>query len=517
MTEATGDISRRAVLKAGLQMTGGALLTACGLPNKVRVAFEAEKPTRKVGQNMGKPNILFIFNDQHRHDVLGCAGHPLVQTPHIDRIAGEGVRFSRTWCQSPVCQPSRASIMTGRYTEELGIYANTRDFDPEWPTIAQSLQSSGYETASIGKNHYYQVRPTPEMLAASGGPYDLRNYGEFTKRFGWDYALDEYDKYTHVYEKVRSPYTDYLKERDLLETYRRQIRSVYRLTPAHWRGETSHIPQEHDLTSFIGDQAMNWLSNRDNGKPFFLKLGFVQPHVPLIDDPVWADYYRDADIVLPGQQPPVASNTAWQTWVDVLNKHSQVQTMDEAFIRNGIRHYLGMVSLIDQKVGEILALLESQGQMDNTWIVYTSDHGEMLGEHHLWAKLNFYKGSVQVPLILRPPSGGAGRVFRELAELTDVTATLADIAGADPPPGCHGRSLLPAFDDAFAGREILRSRIYNYSAVRDDRYRFTLDVRSGTPCELFDLETDPGESANLVDDPGYASVVKRLSSLVASA
>lgn len=459
-----------------------------------------------------KPNILFIFSDQHRHNVLGCAGHPLVQTPNLDRLASEGARFTEAWCQSPVCQPSRASVITGRYTEDLGIFANTGGFDPSWPTVMKSLQASGYETASIGKTHYHGM-PTREEVDASDGLFDLRRYGDFVKSFGWDYVMEEFDRYVHPARTVCSPYSDYLESHGLLDTYREQIKGVYRLTPTHWRGETSRIPQEHDLSSFIAGEAMDWLETRNRDRPFLLKLAFVQPHVPLIDDPIWADYYRDADVTLPEQTPAAAPNDVWGEYLGVLNKHSQVQTMDEDFVRSGIRHYLGMVSLIDQKVGEVRRLLEATGQMDNTWIIYTCDHGEMLGEHHLWAKMNFYKGSVKLPLIIRPPDGAGGREVDELVELTDVTATLADIAGAAPPEGCRGHSLLPALDGAGVGREFVRSRINRYSAVRDARYRFTMDVRSGTPCELFDLVADPGEMTNLVNAHGQGEVIDAMTKM----
>jgi len=464
---------------------------------------------------MKNPNILLIFSDQHRYDVMGCAGHPLVQTPNLDRIAEEGARFTRAWCQSPVCQPSRASLITGWYTEQLGMFGNTGDFDRQWPTVMQALQSAGYETASIGKTHYHGY-PTREMLEASDGPYDLRRYTDFVKHFGWDFVLEEFDKYAHASSRLHSPYTDYLQERGLLEDYREQIKGVFRLTPAHWRGETSCIPQEHDLTSFIGDHAMGWLTDRTGNQPFFLTVGFVQPHVPLIDDPTWADVYRDADIPLPNQRPAVAPNDVWQTKLSSLNDHSQIQTMSDEFIRTGIRHYLGMVSLVDQKIGEVLALLESQDQLDNTWIIYSADHGEMLGEHHLWAKASFYKGSVQIPLVIRPPSGGDGRVVEELVELVDVTATLADIGGASPPDGCRGRSLLPVLEDGIAGKELIRSRISRYSAVRDDRYRFTTDVTSNTPCELFDLQTDPDELTNLVNSSSHSPAIDRLAKAISS-
>ena len=465
------------------------------------------------------PNILFIFTDQHRHNVMGCAGHALVRTPNLDRLAAEGTRFSNVWCQSPVCQPSRASVITGRYTEDLDLFSNTRDFDPSWPTVMHQLRGGGYETASIGKTHYHGM-PARETIAAEAGPYDMGRYSSFVEQFGWDYVLEEFDKYVHPSKRLRTPYTDYLEKQggSLLANYREQIKSVFRLTPEHWRGHTSVLPQEHDLTSFLAREALDWLSARGNNmgdgnnahQPFLLKLAFLQPHVPLIDDPEWADYYRDAEIAPPELTPPTATNDTWQSYVDTLNGHSQAQMMDDAFIRNGIRHYLGMVSLIDQKVGEVLTHLEQTGELDNTWIVYTSDHGEMLGEHHLWAKMNFYKGAVQLPLIVRPPGGMQARVVDDLVELTDVTATLADIGGVSPPEGCRGHSLLPALEGQDVGREWLRSRINTYSAVRDDRYRLTCEVGSGTPCELFDLEADPGELNNRVEDAAMRATVEQM-------
>lgn len=460
-----------------------------------------------------KPNILFIFSDQHRHDVLGCAGHPLVSTPNLDRLAAEGVRFRSAWCQSPICQPSRASVITGAHTEDLGLYHNTGDFDQTWPTVMKELQHVGYETATVGKTHYHG-RPPREDLEQRSEPYDMREYNGFVAGFGWDYVLEEYDKYAHVSTLVRTPYTDYLEGLGLVDRYREQIQSVWRLTSNHWRGEVSEIPQEHDLTSFIADQAMDWLNSRNTEKPFLLKLAFVQPHVPLIADPIWSDYYRDADIALPEQTPAEVPNEVWGSYLESLNSHSQIQTMDDAFMRKGIRQYLGMVSLVDQKIGSVLELLEARGELSNTWIVYSADHGEMLGEHHLWAKMNFYKGSVQVPLIIRPPGGAKGSEIDSLVELTDVTATLADIAQAAQPGLCRGKSLVPACNGGTVGRDHLRSRIRSYAAVRTDRYRFTADVDTGTPCELFDLTDDPGELTNLVNDSGRAGTIADLQQLI---
>ncbi|MFQ5380828.1 MAG: sulfatase [Dehalococcoidia bacterium] len=459
-----------------------------------------------------RPNILLLFSDQHRSDVLGCAGHEVVQTPNLDRLAHEGVRFPESWCQSPVCQPSRASVITGRYTHQLGLFGNTGPLNPEWPTVMKALQGAGYETATIGKTHYRgtPAREEVEEVEAAGRTFDMRSFEPFVKSFGWDYVLEEFDRYVHTSRRLRSPYLDHLESHGVAQEYRDMIKSVFRLTPEHWRAKTSVLPQELDLTSFLADEAIRWLKERSNTKPFFLKLGFVQPHVPLIDDPVWAERYRDADIALPNQVPIEAPNPVWGRHLENLNRHSQVQMMDDEFIRNGIRHYLGMVSLIDQRIGDIVASLEASGELENTWIIYSADHGEMLGEHRLWAKMNFYRGSVQVPLIIRPPGGREGRIDSGLTELTDVTATIADIAGVALPT-CMGQSLLSRVAaDSGSGREYVFSRYNSYAALRGKRYRLTVELESGTPCELFDLEDDPGETRNLVGDPSSAGVIEEL-------
>ena len=467
-----------------------------------------------------KPNILFIFSDQHRHNAMGCAGHPLVQTPNLDRLANEGLRFTRTWTQCPVCQPCRATVITGGYTQDIGFSSNVRGasledgpFRPGWSTVMKQLQSGGYETASIGKTHYHS-RPFSEEDRDSEGKFDSRQFGDFLKSFGWDYVFEEYDRYGVVSEDVSSPYTDHLESQNLLEAYRNQIERIYRLTPTHWKGETSVCPQEHELSSFIADHAIDWLKGRDTEKPFYLNLGFVQPHVPLVDDPTWSAYYADADITLPDMTLPEAPNEVWDKKLNRMKDHSQIQTMTDEFVREGIRHYLGAVSLVDQKIGDVINTLEQLGELDNTWVIYSADHGEMLGEHHLWAKHSFYDGSVRIPLIISPPDRKGRGVCDGLSELIDVTSTIADIGQVDSPDGARGQSLLPALDDQFDGHEFVFSSIEDYTCVRNEQFRFTLDNPSGTPCELFDLDADPGELTNLVNNQSCEEVIQNLTSVI---
>ena len=411
-------------------------------------------------------------------------------------------------------------MITGRYAQQLGFTANLRPepgdviedspFKSDWPTIMKQLKSGGYETASIGKTHYHG-RPGTENPDET---VDTRQYGGFVRSFGWDYVMEEYDRYAVVHSHVKSPYTDYLEAHGLLEAHRKQIEGIYRLTPTHWRGETSVLPQEHELSSFIADHAIDWLKERDQDQPFYLHLGFVQPHVPLMDDPTWAEYYSDAEIELPDMTMPEATNDAWAPKIERLRAHSQVQTMTDDFVREGIRHYLGCVSLVDQKIGEVIDTLESLGELDNTWIIYSADHGEMLGEHHLWAKHCFYEGAVQVPLIISPPDRNNRGVCSDLTQLIDVVSTLADIGQVEPPEGAEGKSLLPVLESGSGGYEYVFSTIEDYTGVRNEAYRFTLEFTTGTPCELYDLEKDPGELNNCVEDPEYQAVVAQFKEVV---
>jgi choline-sulfatase len=467
-------------------------------------------------------NILLIFSDQHRFDALGAMGNPIVQTPNLDRLAREGVFVSNVWCQSPVCQPSTASVITGSYPHQLGLTRNgQRDFDRDWPNTMKQLQAANYETATFGKTHYLSPSRFRSAATAPGnqGPaavFDTDETNPLIAAFGWDHVAEEYDRYLHLARGLSTPYMRYLDDAGLLAAYQSQIRGVYRLTPAHWRAEQSVLDPDHDLTSFIARAAMDWIDARTDQRPFFAKVAFVAPHVPLIDDPIWAAAYADADIKLPDQTPPQATKEIWSSYLDFLRQHSQVETMDDDFIRSGIRHYYGIVSLVDQKIGELIEILPRNGLSENTWILYAADHGAMLGQHYLWAKHNFYQPSVKVPLVIRPPTNGEGLHNDELVELIDLSATLTDIAGASPVPGSAARSLLPVFRGGSVNRDYQHSMIgmastdHLFAAIWNRNFRLTTEVTTGTHCELFDLRNDPGELHNLVAEPGHGAIIDEL-------
>lgn len=396
---------------------------------------------------------------------MGCAGNSVIQTPNLDKLASRGVRYSRTYCQSPICQPSRASVITGLYAHQHGIGQNfANDLNPGWPTMMKQLQTVGYTTALVGKTHFYSPRQEHMKRVGDDFEQDLREWSDFVRSFGFNFVLEEFDRYVHAHRRmhVTTPYTEYLHGKGLLQPYQEQISSVWRLTPHHWDGLTSVLPQEDDLTSFLADQSIAWLRNRTSDQPFFLMVSFVQPHVPLIDDPVWAEYYKYTDIPPGPRGSPQSPNEVWGDYlVNILARHSNSYLLTDDYVLNAARHYYGMVSLIDQRIGDIVQTIEDLGLSDDTWFLYSADHGEMLGDHNLMAKMNFYKSSVLVPAIVTPPHAMDARVVDGLTELIDLTATILDIAGIPPLPGSDGRSLLPTLGGAISPREVA------FSAIRD--------------------------------------------------
>ena len=463
-----------------------------------------------------QPNLLFVYADQHRADVMGCAGNDIVVTPHLDRLATEGVRFDQTWTESPICQPARASLLTGRYPNNHGVLGNfAGDCQPEWDTFPRHLQQAGYTTASIGKTHF-SAWP---MAAEPGTPAPT---DEWIGSFGFDHVVEEFDKYVHLFD-VETPYMQFLREHDALEPYQEIVQANFRGGDRHWNGVTSPLPQELDLTCFLADEAQQWLDRRPDDVPWFLQLSFVQPHVPLMGDPVWADHYAKAAIERTARSEPTATTDEWATHLNGLRNHSHSELLTDEFVLAGARQYYAMVSLIDQRIGDLLVQLEKKGQLDNTWIVYSADHGEMLGDHGLMAKMNFYRSSVRVPLIVRPPGGTTGRVETKPVQAFDVAATLLDAGTATALDGAPSRSLVTlvtggegtARHHAVSMIRLL-PKLPTWQAITDGQWRATFNADTGELSELFDLVADPDEVTNRASDPSAGDESVRLRGLLAS-
>ncbi len=300
-----------------------------------------------------------------------------------------------------------------------------------------------------------------------------------------------------------------MKSRNLLEPY---LSELPQRVGKRWEGKITKVPQEHVLASFVGDRAVDWLQNYKGDKPFFLWTSFIEPHSPLFEDATWAERYKSAKMLVGPVVLPDLPDNAWgrylRTWIERIGTADFTPEM----VAEMARHYYGLISLVDQKIGDIVKAVEERGLGNNTWIIYTSDHGEMLGDHKLVYKNVFYRGSVRVPNIVRPPGGMKGRVEEGLVESIDLTATMLDIAGAQLPT-CKGRSLVLLVKGKGHAREVVHSELAGHNnkdnffvMAANKRYRYVYDKENNLPCELFDLEKDHDEMHNLVNEPGYAGI-----------
>ena len=483
---------------------------------------------------MTRPNILFIMPDQHRADVMGCAGDPVVLTPNLDALAGEGVRFTDVVTQSPLCQPARASFITGQYPHQHGAIQNARGFPPpEAPNLMHTLQAAGYHTAAVGKVHIGNHPSRDTRLAAD----HLRSYG-------FDHVDEEYGKLACLF--TTSDYTRRLAEDGLLEGFRRDLlertskawdllrvsdEKRVGLTPREaWTADPAPVPAELYIDNHIADRAMRLLIEHSDRQPFFLWVGFAGPHDPFDSPLADADPYLAAfnSIHLPTLELPASSpSKVYQRMIEFATYFSDSDNVTPERIRRLLAFYYGNVSLIDRRIGDLVEVLRHKDLLDNTWIVYTSDHGEMGGAHRVLGKMLMYQESLRVPLIIRPPHG-ARAVRHAAVELNDVAATILEIAAAEPLPSSCAESLLGHMTQDLPGRKVRFSEVGEIdsasevgevtaaievgqvtSAIEGDR-TYVFESRSGRPCAVYDRRIDPDENVNWVGQASYAEIVDRI-------
>lgn len=460
-----------------------------------------------------RPNVVLIMADQHRADVLGCAGDPTVQTPQLDALAAEGVRFARVSCQGPLCMPARASFLTERYVRDHGVYTNWAEVPSDRPTYLHALQAAGYHTAMLGKAHLTR----DDDLAVA----HVDELAPHLHARGFTEVIETGDKFT---TGIASRYTDHLRDRGLLARYQRHIadRSYHgdgeRGTNATkrvpmWDATPTPLPLSDYIDTWHGDAAVRWIETRTGAEPFFLFVGFPGPHDPW-DAPAEAvERHGPAHPTPPRStvRPSLEHLGAYGKLVRGMLQMSDTDTMTDDAIAGMRRAYFANVSVIDDAVGRIVAALADRGILDDTWLVYTSDHGEMAGDHGLMSKCLLYEPAVRVPLIVRPPGGCVPRVVADLVEHIDVPATVRAVAGAPPVPDSAGRSLLGYLTGADPEpRQVAVSENWGFASFETNEYRLVVDEDAGTPCQLFDHVTDPAEDHNLVGDPASRAVLDDL-------
>jgi arylsulfatase len=464
----------------------------------------------KVGQSQGiahtkekfamQPNILILMTDQQRADCFSSAGHPVIQTPHMDRLANEGMRFAQTYTPSPLCMPARFSFLSGLYCHTHGQWWNNPGtFDADLPTYPRELQRVGYHTCQIGKAHLYKV-----------GKKRMDEWKPFMQTLGWDEVYETPGPRGSVV--TQSLVSDRWRELGCLDIVREDAlkrRQTNRFTAA-W---PSPLPSGETLDDIIGRLAVDYLSSYDRPEPFLTFVGFGGPHDPWDPPKEWADLYDPKDM------PAAKPITEPGPWVpEPAATHQRKLQGNNAFgltpdaIARMRAHYYAKISHIDSWIGRILETLEQRGMLDNTYIIFWSDHGEMLGDKGRVYKWVFYEESVHVPLIIRPPHAAhPGIVYDGLTTLVDVYPTILDLAGSSAQYRGFGHSLLPVLDDPqLANHQEVCSEIDFRTMIFDGRYKLVIDNASAALLKLYDLQEDPDEAVNLVGHDGTEETVAHL-------
>lgn len=439
-----------------------------------------------------RPNLLFITTDQQRWDSLPCYGREFMRTPHLDRLAREGVVFENAYTPAPLCVPMRAALLTGQWPATTGVLDNNAWFPENLPRLEcwpEQATAAGYRTAGIGKMHFY--------------PWDAR-YGfveritaEDKRQFFWP---DDYSKFLRAHGIEKHHPTALPGYFETLQA------SVF-----------PH-PKRFHVDGYVGDQAADWLRRhaRSDDLPFAAWVSFPGPHDPYDPPEEMAAMYYDAPIpeVIPASVDAVpAVRRARASRVDNPLYQLDLGKATPEHYRRWRAHYYANISLIDEGIGKILAALEENGALANTMIIFTSDHGDALGDHGIAYKSFFFEWSAHVPMIVRGPGVARGQRCASLISTLDVVPLFYRTFGAPVPTTVQGVDPTPLLRDPSGTlRTYVCSELRGRVMVRDHRFKYV--QYAGQGCELYHLQSDPTEQHNLMADPGYTGEVARLRGLL---
>lgn len=439
---------------------------------------------------MKRPNILILYTDQQRWDALGINGNPDIHTPALDRLAREGVNFDHFFVQNPVCMPSRLSFLTGQYPSALGITQMGVPVPENIVALPHLFGSCGYATANIGKLHFL--------------PHANRDHRDPHPAYGFDHLeiSDEPGPYEDAYRAwVRCKAPDQLDRISLGEppayqTWKRIMNVRDPVAHPEERFPLHPIPFRADSqlthTAFVAEQTMEYIERHRN-QPFMCIAGFYSPHSPWVAPREFIDRYDPAQLQLPAFPPEVEARRT-------------TDSFSESELRLARQGYYAMVSEVDHHVGRILKRLDDLELADDTLVLFTSDHGEWLGEHLRYGKGYPAHDCVsRVPCLLRWPGGidAPGRTASGLAEAVDVLPTLLEAVGMQIPYPIQGRSLLPILQNREdQERSSALTEMHGWKSLRTPHFRYV--VESNGRESLFDLSRDPDAYGDVASDPTYA-------------
>jgi choline-sulfatase len=441
------------------------------------------------------PPILILMCDQQRGDAMGCAGTPQLQTPNMDRLAAEGVRFASACTVCPVCMPARASFVSGLYPHNHGMWQNRGELPADDETFFHHLQQMGYHVAYVGKSHFY-----------SHAGQHLREREPYMRARGIDTVHETTGPWATC--GTRSYMTDHWETKGLWKVFKEDYEK--RREVGSWNATwPSPLPEEEHLDAYIGRKAVELVDGYDGEQPLCLFVGFGGPHEPWDPPGRYAERYDPADCptgIAPEPLPETLPAHARERF-----EADRLDEVDEVQARRIHALYYGKVSLLDDWFGEVLKAYERRGWLEDALVVHWSDHGEMLGDHGRLHKSVFFESAIRIAMTVRWPGRiPSGGVSEALVETIDVFPTLLEAVGAEPSARCLGRSLWPCLRDPSAPlRNEVLSEIRDRSMVRTPGWKYACDSE-GRGYLLFDLENDPEETRNLIGAPEGEPVEREL-------
>ena len=441
--------------------------------------------------NEKKPNILCIMSDEHTWNVLGCCRNPVVKTPNLDRIAKNGIVFENCYTPSPLCVPARLAFTAGQYISRCGAWQNNSELpSDDYPSLYRLLGEQGYECALGGKMHFSHDR-----------------------RYGFDVDLNP--KFNsgrknegHVRVDINS------------EPYKKMEN---KLSPRFGEFKVSNdsfiLNHDRKVTQICGDYIKG---RKKDDKPFFVLAGYLAPHFPIII-PEEFDTYRD---LIPMPVIPENHIESLPFHYKVMRRAFGMENVPDEIVKKGRELYYGFVTWLDNEIGKLLSALDDSESADNTVIVYTTDHGENMGEHGMWWKNNMYDTSVKIPCIVSfPDKYKSGTRINEVCSLIDLSNTIAEIGGAKAPVSWNGNSLMGLIEgknDDWSNIAVSEYYGHNIAAghcmIRRGKYKYVYfnAINDEYPAarQLFDLEADPGEFDDLSSQNAYSALMDELHCLL---
>lgn len=438
-----------------------------------------------------QPNILLIMTDQMRGDCLGIVGHPDVKTPYLDQLASKGALFPHAYTAVPSCIASRCALLTGLCPEHHGRVGYCDRVVWDYPvTLPGELAKAGYYTKCVGKMHVHPLR-------------NLMGFHHIELHDGYLGSYHRLDIPLYEHQAVADDYFRWFKNqlgmnRDLTDTG---------INVNSWIARPWLYEEKYHPTNWVTDRSIDFLYARDRSKPFFLMVSFVRPHPPFDAPQCFFDLYRNKKLTPPPVGDWVNENHLKQCGRIV---DSDTGPVDPELMRQAQIGYYACISHVDNQIGRILMALEEQNILQNTVILFCSDHGELLGDHHTYRKIQPYQGSIHIPMILY--NGGLRGCQNDLVELRDVLPTFLELAGANVLESLDGKSMLHSNNREYLHGEHSGGNIGNqYIVTKTDKYCWFME--SGRE-QYFNLATDPKEMHDGIHDPAYQNRIAVLRNLL---